>query len=210
VTISAQEARERLQAGNQRFVSGARLRSEKQAGFSRRTELANNQAPFATILGCSDSRVPPEIVFDQGLGDLFVVRVAGNIAAPSLVGSIEFAADNLETRLVVVLGHSRCGAILAGLEAIHTPDAELSPNLHVLLEHVRPSIEAQLTADSGSDQYALVQEAIRANIRMTVDQLRCESELLGRLIQTDGLQIIGAEYSLDTGVVEFFHGDTTA
>ncbi|MFH1843640.1 MAG: carbonic anhydrase [bacterium] len=204
--ISAKEALERLKTGNQRYVSGARQRSEKHAGFARRIELVHDQAPFTAILGCSDSRVAPEIVFDQGLGDLFVVRVAGNIAAPSQVGSIEFAAGYLETRLVVVLGHSRCGTILAGMEAIHDPAATLSPDLSSLMDRIRPSIEAQLAMDTGVDRYAKVRDAVRANIRVSVEQLRHGSKLLEQLIRTDGLQIIGAEYSLDTGVVDFFDG----
>ena len=162
-----------------------------------------DQKPFAIILGCSDSRVPAEMVFNQGLGYLFVIRVAGNIVAPSQIGSVEFAAAQYDTPLVVVLGHSQCGAILATLDEIKRPSQSQSPNLHAIVSRVRPSIEGLLETTPVSDTGAFVQKAVRANIRASVSQLRHGSELLEQLIQENKLTIVGAEYSLETGVVEF-------
>jgi carbonic anhydrase len=180
--------------------------SDTLSGQARRNELASGQEPFAIILGCSDSRVPAEIVFDQGLGDLFVIRVAGNIVAPSQVGSVEFAAARFGTRLVVVLGHSNCGAITATLEELARPGSEQSRNLHSIVDRVRPSVESLLATDLARDYTALVEASVRANIRVSANHLRHGSELLEQLIQTDGLLGVGAEYSLETGVVDFFDG----
>lgn len=168
-----------------------------------RRALANAQAPFAIVLGCSDSRVPAEIVFDQDLGDLFVIRVAGNIVAPSQIDSVEFAAQRFGTRLVVVLGHSQCGAILATLEQMDDRVAPSAPSLRSIVDRVRPALEPLLTTDLRDDPRALVREAVRANIRWSVNQLRHSSSLLQRLIEHDGLLVVGAEYSLETGEVEF-------
>jgi carbonic anhydrase len=203
--IPAGEALERLRAGNRRFVSEAGSR-DSVATHARRVEVAAGQEPFAIILGCADSRVPAEIVFDQGLGDLFVIRVAGNIVAPSQVGSVEFAAERYHTRLVVVMGHSRCGAILATLEQLRQPTERQSRNLRSIVDRVRPSIEALLAAHPGHDDEALVRDAVRANVRVSVAQLRHGSDVLEQLIQNDGLVVVGAEYSLETGVVDFFDG----
>ena len=201
--IGAREALERLREGNRRFVSEV-IGSEAVTTPTRRRELAGRQEPFAIILGCSDSRVPAEIVFDQGLGDLFVIRVAGNIVAPSQVDSIEFAAERFGTRLVIVLGHSSCGAILATIEELGRPLAEQSKNLRSIVDRVRPSVAALLGTELAEDHGALVQQAVRANIRMSVNQLRRGSERLEQLVLNHGLLVVGAEYSLDTGVVEFF------
>jgi carbonic anhydrase len=201
--ISAREALERLREGNRRFVSDARSR-ETLTNRTRRNELTAGQEPFAIILGCSDSRVPAEIVFDQGLGDLFVIRVAGNIVAPSQVGSVEFAAARFGTRLVVVLGHSQCGVVLATLEELQRPTANQSRNLHSIVDRVRPSVETLLATDLRHDPEALVRQAVRANIRASADHLRHGSAVLEQLIQADGLLVVGAEYSLETGVVDFF------
>lgn len=203
--IAAREALERLREGNRRFVSGLQT-GDSLTGSARRGELLVGQAPFAIVLGCSDSRVPVEIVFDQGLGDLFVVRVAGNVAAPSQVGSIELAAERYGARLVVVLGHSRCGAVLATLEALRQPAVPQSPNVRSIVDRVRPSVEALPTADLDRDRDALVRDAIRANVRASADHLRRGSAVLRRLVQEDGLVIVGAEYSLETGTVDFFDG----
>jgi carbonic anhydrase len=203
--ISAQEALERLREGNGRFVSGVRS-SETLTSQTRRSELVAGQEPFAIVLGCSDSRVPAEIVFDQGLGDLFVIRVAGNIVASSQVGSVEFAAERFGTRLVVVLGHSRCGAVLATLEELVRPTQGRSPNLHSIVDRVRPSVEALMATELKHDPDALLRHAVRANVRVSADHLRHGSEILERLIQSDGLLVVGAEYSLETGVVDFFDG----
>jgi carbonic anhydrase len=203
--ISAREALERLQEGNRRFV--AEIRSlDTLASQARRSELATGQEPFAIILGCSDSRVPAEIVFDQGIGDLFVIRVAGNIVAPSQIGSVEFAAERFGTRLVVVLGHSRCGAIQATLDELNRPTENQSRNLRSIVDRVRPSVEALLATDLRYDPAALAQEAVRANVRFSASHLRHGSEVLEQLIQKEGLVVVGAEYSLETGVVEFFDG----
>ena len=203
--IAALEALRRLQAGNQRFVSDVR----SLAGLTsqtRRGELAAGQEPFAIVLGCSDSRVPAEIVFDQGLGDLFVIRVAGNIVASSQVGSVEFAAERFGTRLVVVLGHSQCGAILATLEELQRPTESQSRNLRSIVDRIRPSVQTLLATDLRHDPPALVRQAVRANIQASANHLRHGSAVLEQLIQTDGLLVVGAEYSLDTGVVEFCDG----
>ena len=150
--------------------------------------------------------MPAEIVFDQGLGDLFVIRVAGNIVAPSQVGSVEFCSARFGTRLVVVLGHSQCGAILATLEEIRQPTERQSPNLKAIVDRVRPSLEGLLRAGVEDDLAAFVKAAVRQNIRASVDHLRHGSQLLEQLIQNEGLVVVGAEYSLETGVVEFFDG----
>ena len=204
--IAARDALELLREGNRRFVADA---SSRDAGVShtvRRSELATGQEPFAIVLGCSDSRVPAEIVFGQGLGDLFVIRVAGNIVAPSQVGSVEFAAERFGTRLVVVLGHSGCGAILATIEELARPAETQSRNLRAIVDRVRPSVEALLDAGVPRDPATLVRDAIRANVRASANHLRHGSEILEQLIQKDGLVVVGAEYSLETGVVQFFDG----
>jgi len=200
---SAPEALKRLREGNGRFVSNT-PRRDIAATHARRAELTKGQHPFAIVLGCSDSRVVPEIIFDQGLGDLFVIRVAGNIAAPTLVGSIELAVAHFGTRLVVVLGHSRCGAVLATLEELQRPADVQSPNLRAIVDRVRPSVERLLVSELKHDKDALVRQAVRANILASADHLRHGSELLNRLIESDGLIVIGAEYSLETGIVDFF------
>jgi carbonic anhydrase len=197
--LTAIEALARLQAGNRRFVTNQTTNDS--LDHVRRAALAAGQAPFAIILGCSDSRVPAELVFDQGFGDLFVIRVAGNIVAPSQVGSVEFAASRFGTRLVVVLGHSGCGAITATLEEITGRATSQSRNLRSIVNRVRPSVETLLSGHY--DQDALIHEAVRANVRASVNQLRHGSELLERLSENDGLVVIGAEYSLETGVVTF-------
>src|SRR5450631_3512371 len=201
--IPAQEALVLLQEGNRRFVSDISNR-DAIASRARRLVLAVRQEPFAAILGCSDSRVPVEIVFDQGLGDLFVIRVAGNIVAPSLIGSVEFAAEQFGTRLVVVLGHSNCGAIQATLEQLQRPKENQSRNLHAIVDLVRPSVENLLATDLKHDLDALVHQAVRANIKASVNHLRHGSDIIEQLIQEDGLLVVGAEYSLETGEVDFF------
>jgi carbonic anhydrase len=203
--IPAREALARLREGNARFVAGLRS-THRLASHARRAELAAGQEPFAIVLGCSDSRVPAELVFECGLGDLFVIRVAGNIVAPSQIGSVEFAAERYGTRLVVVLGHSQCGAVLATLEELQRPTANQSRHLRSIVDRVRPSVEALLSTESGSDVHSLVRDAVRANVRVAASQLRHGSEILEQLIQRDGLMVVGAEYSLDTGVVDFFEG----
>jgi len=203
--LSAIEALERLQKGNQRFVTEQTLNSEL-SSQTRRNAVVAGQEPFAIILGCSDSRVPAEIIFDQGIGDLFVIRVAGNIVAPSHIGSIEYAAEQFGTRLVVVLGHSSCGAVLATLEELRRPSANRSPNLRAIVNYIRPSVEQLLETDLRSDQEQLVHHAVRANIRASANHLRNGSQLLEGLIRQDKLLVVGAEYALETGRVTFFDG----
>jgi len=203
--IRAKEALERLRDGNRRFVADTR-RADSLTSQARRQALADGQEPFAVLLGCSDSRVPAEIVFDQGLGDLFVIRVAGNIVAPSQIGSVEFAVEQFGTRLVVVLGHSMCGAILATLDELQRPDREQSRNMRSIVDRIRPSVETLLATDLRHDPQALVQQAIRANIRVSTHQLRHGSAILEHWIERDGLIVVGAEYSLETGIVDFFDG----
>ena len=204
--IQPHEALDRLREGNRRFLSNVG-RDSVIASEARRHDLPQDHNPFAIILGCSDARVPAEIVFDQGLGDLFVIRVAGNIVAPSQVGSVEFAAERFGTRLVVVLGHSQCGAVLATIEELRRPTEGQSPNLRSIVDRVRPAIEPLMeTARRDEDPALLEHRAVRANIRAAVDQLRHGSRLLEGLIETEGLRVVGAEYSLETGAVEFFEG----
>ncbi|MEP6507311.1 MAG: carbonic anhydrase [Gemmatimonadales bacterium] len=200
--IPAEEALERLRAGNARFVAETRS-DDGNVGQVRRAEVANAQEPFAIVLGCSDSRVPAELIFDQGLGDLFVIRVAGNIVAATQIGSIEFAAERYHTRLVVVVGHSQCGAIAATLEALQHGIETQSRNLQFIVDRVRPAIEPLLATDLRNDSVALTRAAVRANIRASADQLRHGSDILEELIKGNGLVIVGAEYSLETGLVEF-------
>jgi carbonic anhydrase len=209
--IAAPAALAELRAGNHRFVSRLGLESDPglEAGAARvrRRQLPlGQQEPLAIVLGCSDARVPAEIVFDQGLGDLFVIRVAGNIVAPSQVGSVEFAASAFGTRLVVVLGHSNCGAIHATLEQLARPSREQSRNLRSIVDRIRPAVEGLLERVPPHDPQTLEQHAVRANIRMSANHLRHGSEVLEQLIENDGLLVVGAEYSLETGVVDFFDG----
>ncbi len=204
--MTAREAYERLREGNGRFVSGRFIR-ETLISQTRRQELAaDGQEPFAIILGCSDSRVPAEIVFDQGLGDLFVIRVAGNIVAPSQIGSVEYAAERFGTRLVLVLGHTQCGAVQATLDQLARPTADQSRNLRSIVERIRPSIQGLLETELRRDLSALMQHAVRANVRASVDHLTHGSEILEQLTQRDGLLVVGAEYSLESGIVDFFDG----
>jgi carbonic anhydrase len=203
--LTALEAFRQLKEGNLRFTGSMTGDAELQSQ-SRRIKLTKATEPSAIILGCSDARVPAEIVFDQGLGDLFVIRVAGNIVSPSQVGSVEFAAERMGTRLVVVLGHTQCGAIQATIEALENPNGGASRNLLSIVDRVRPSVEGLFATDLRNDREALSRAAVRANIRASADHLRHGSRVLEQLIQDDGLVVVGAEYSLDTGVVDFFDG----
>jgi carbonic anhydrase len=203
--VPAREALDRLREGNARFASNVRG-PDTIVSHTRRPELPSDQDPLAIILGCSDARVPAELVFDQGLGDLFVIRVAGNIVAPSQVGSVEFAAARFGTRLVVVLGHSQCGAIIATLEELRRPTENQSRNLQSIVDRIRPSVEGLLASDLRHDTDALVEQAVRLNIRASADHLRHGSEVLEQLVREEGLLVVGAEYSLETGEVDFFDG----
>lgn len=200
--LPAREALARLREGNRRFVAGECSHAARITRLHREG-LVEGQHPFAVILGCSDSRVPVEMVFDQGLGDLFVIRVAGNIVAPSQIGSIEFAAEQFGVRLVVVMGHTWCGAIKATLDELQRPSENRSRNLRAIVDRIRPSVEGLLETDLRNDMDELARHAVRANIRMSAHHLRHGSEILEQLIADEGLVVVGAEYSLETGEVEF-------
>jgi carbonic anhydrase len=207
--ISALDALQRLRDGNRRFVTNQST-ADASSSPARRAALVDGQEPFAIVLGCSDSRVPSELVFDQGFGDLFVIRVAGNIVAPSQVGSVEFAAARFRTRLVVVMGHSECGAVTATLDELLGRATTESRNLRSIVDRVKPAVAALLARRQTRDPEALMGEAVRANVRAAAEQLRHGSELLERLIREDGLLVVGAEYSLASGVVTFFDGVDSA
>ena len=200
--VDAQQALQQLKEGNKRFVSQVGKQHEL-SSEQRRLKLLDGQKPFAIILGCSDSRVPAELVFDQGLGDLFVIRVAGNIVAPSQVGSIEFAVETYGTPLVVVLGHSHCGAIQATLDAIRNPSVAPSHNLMSIVSRIRPSLETLAETDLKHNEADLVKYAVRANIRSSVSQVRYSSPYLEEQVQLGKLNVVGAQYSLETGEVDF-------
>lgn len=201
--IDAASALDRLKTGNARFVRGE-LDLEKLSSPARRSQLSGEQAPFAIVLGCSDSRVPAEIVFDQGLGDLFVIRVAGNVVAPSQIASIEYAAEMFGTRLVVVLGHSSCGAVQATLEQLRQPDENRSEQLSSIVGRIRPSVEELLESAVVDDEQALVAAAVESNILASVEALLHGSEMLESQVASGGLRIIGALYSLEDGTVTFY------
>ncbi len=197
--VSAKEALERLREGNARFANNLRSLASL-SSQAHRTDLVGGQSPFATVLSCSDSRAPSELIFDCGLGDLFVVRVAGNIVAPSLVGSVEFASATFGTQLVVVMGHTHCGAIKATLEVLRGGTAP-SPNLRDIVDRISPAITELVTPDA--DPAALATSAMRANVRSSVNHLKHGSRLLEERIAAGHLEVVGAEYSLETGVVTF-------
>lgn len=201
--LTAQEALDRLKAGNQRFMKGETT-NHTLVSHQERAEMAEGQNPFAIILGCSDSRVPAEMVFDQGLGDLFVIRVAGNVVAPSQVGSVEFAAERYDCAVVVVLGHSHCGAIQATVDTLLNPENPPSDNLMSIVNRVRPSVEILLQTDLKHDHNKLCMHAIRSNVFASVNQLRHGSAVLENLIGKGKMIVVGAEYSLETGEVNFF------
>jgi carbonic anhydrase len=203
--VTAADALERLRQGNRRFI--ASVRGDHAVDLARHDALVTVQAPFATILGCSDARVPAEIIFDQGLGDLFVIRVAGNLVAPSLVGSVEFAATELGSRLVVVIGHTECGAIAAALRAVRQPGSAMSQNLRAIVDYVRPAVDTALEAQPAANDAEISRLAIRGNVRTSASHLRHGSALLERLIRDDGLEVVGAEYDIRTGEVQFFDGE---
>lgn len=205
MNVSAQYALERLQEGNRRYVGGVAERDLADE-HSRRMELLEDQAPIAIILGCSDSRVPAEMVFDQGLGDLFVIRVAGNVVGPSQVGSVEFAALQFGVRLVVVMGHSRCGAVIAALDALDRSAVPESPGLGDIIDRILPGLEAVRDKDRSDDEESRLGRAVRENIQQAARRLESDSDILRRLKQEDGLEIVGAEYAMETGLVDFFSG----
>lgn len=199
-SLSPAQSLRRLAEGNRRFL-------EKGAAIGSRVfraELADeDQHPFAIVLGCSDSRTPVEILFDEGFGDLFVVRIAGNVVAPSVVGSIEFAAAQYGTRLVVVLGHTRCGAVAATVKGIQSGDGHESKNIRAITDRITPHIEGLVRTTAPSLGRRLEREAMRMNVRASVDHLRHGSRLLEELVLAGRLAVVGAEYELETGRVHF-------
>jgi carbonic anhydrase len=201
--ITANEAIKKLKEGNQRFVSGVRS-IDAIVKQIQRSDFVEGQAPFAIILGCSDSRVPAEIIFGQGLGDLFVIRVAGNIVAPSQVGSVEFAAERFGTPLVVVLGHSMCGAVMATIDELERPSENQSSNVLSIVNRIRPTVEPLFETELRSEPDKLLESAIHANILAATNQLMHGSQMLENLVRKGDLKIVGAEYSLETGEVKFF------
>jgi carbonic anhydrase len=196
-SLDPDAALHRLQEGNRRFLAGT---STQARGFDAQM-MSAPQKPFAIVLGCSDSRTPVEILFDQGFGDLFVVRIAGNIVAPSGVGSIEFAASAFGTRLVVVMGHTGCGGITATVNAIASGQGPESKNLRSITDRIAPHIEAIARRGSGPET---MREAMRANVRASVDHLRHGSAVLEELVMKERLRVVGSEYELETGRVNFF------
>ena len=204
--ISATDALERLRDGNRRFISDE-VSEEVSAIRKHRAGAAAPQSPFAIILACSDSRVPTELIFDQGIGDLFVIRVAGNIVAPSQIGSIEYAAKQFGTRLVIVLGHSNCGAIIATLRELALKESHRSPNLRAIVDRIRPALDSVLEEYYDVEDEAVIASCVRANIQASVDGLQHGSLILEQLIEAKELNIIGAEYSIETGYIDFFESD---
>lgn len=201
--IPATGALARLREGNARFT--ANLRSiDAMASQARRAALVQGQSPFAIVLSCSDSRVPAEIVFDCGLGDLFVVRVAGNVVAPSLVGSIEFAAETFGTELVVVMGHSSCGAVAATIDALQGCGVPRSLNVREIVERITPAIKSVVRSDVPRAE--ILRAAVRANISAAASHLRQTSEVLAQRIREGRLLVVGAEYDLASGIVDIFDG----
>lgn len=199
--LDAEQALARLREGNRRFVDHV-VSLEALLSHARREDHARAQRPFAVVLGCSDSRAPAEFVFDQGLGDLFVIRVAGNIAAPSQVGSVEFAVEQFQVRLVVVLGHSNCGAVRATLTHLQAP-GDTSPALRAIVDRIAPGIQPVLTS-CGGEADTCVPQAIRANVLATIGNLRAQSDYLRYAELQGGLRIVGADYDLGSGAVDFF------
>ena len=199
---TAKEALDRLKNGNQRFVNDE-LTEESHASRRHSPSQAAPQEPFAIVLACSDSRVPTEVIFDCGIGELFIIRVAGNIATPSQIGSIEYAASQLGTPLVVVLGHSNCGAVAATLAEMNGGDRLDSPNLRSILDAVRPALVPVLKDHPGATDAEVIGPCIRANVRAVADELPRNSKILSDRIEQGELTIVGAEYSIETGRVEF-------
>jgi len=207
--MNAVEAMQKLRQGNARFINNVRG-AEPILSQVRRADFVHRQNPFAVILGCSDARVPAEIVFDQGLGDLFVIRVAGNVVAPSQVGSVEFAVESFDIRLVVVLGHTQCGGVGATLDVLQDRAKPGSRGVMSIVDRIRPAIEPLLQTELASHPDALMRAAIRANVRASANQLRHGSEIIERMAAERGLSVVGGVYDLASGEVDFFDGVPTA
>ena len=202
---TALQALELLQEGNRRFAENVRAEDPFTTQL-RHEDLTTPQRPFAIVVGCSDSRVPAELVFGQGLGSLFVIRVAGHVVAPSQMGSVEFAAERFGTRLVVVMGHTQCGAVDATLDALLGEPVQVSRNIMSIVERIRPAVEPLIHTTLASDREALCRAAVRANVQAAANQLRHGTAILESLAATAGLLVVGAEFDFDTGLVDFFDG----
>jgi carbonic anhydrase len=204
--MDADKALQKLIEGNKRYIEGTADGAELTI-TTRRQGIADGQNPFAVILGCSDSRVPAELVFNRGLGDLFVIRVAGNIVAPSQIGSVEFACQQFGTQLVVVLGHSHCGAINATVEALMGDPNKMSPNVASIVDRVTPAVHPIVKRNQFKDRKDLIHQAMRANVEQSVNDLQMRSRILRRLVDSGQIKIVGAEYSIETGVIDFYPGN---
>lgn len=183
-------ALEELVAGNRRYVDSKQKHPNQTP--RRRAELSNTQQPFAVILGCADSRVPPEIIFDRGLGDLFIVRIAGNVINDMILGSIEYAADHLHTPLIMVLGHSKCGCVTAAIKGVNEQG-----HIAGLTEAIQPALN-----EAKEQPGDMVNNAARANAKIVAEQLKCSKPVLADLVSEGKLNVVPAFYDLDTGVVE--------
>jgi len=203
--LNALEALEKLRQGNARFINNVRG-AEPILSQVRRADLVHGQNPFAVILGCSDSRVPAEIIFDQGLGDLFVIRVAGNVVAPSQVGSVEFAVERFDIPLVMVLGHTMCGGVGATLDVLQKRANAGSSGIMSIVDRIRPAIEPLLQTELAGQPDALMRASIQANVRASANQLRHGSAIIERMVSERGLAVVGGVYQLATGEVDFFDG----
>lgn len=204
--MNADKALQKLIEGNKRYIEGTADGAELTIS-TRRQDVADGQNPFAAILGCSDSRVPAELIFNRGLGDLFVIRVAGNIVAPSQIGSVEFACQHFGTQLVVVLGHSHCGAINATVDSLMGDQGELSPNVASIVDRLTPAVHPIVKRKQFKDKDDLIHQAMRANIEQSVNGLQMRSRILRNMIDRKEIKIVGAEYSLETGIVDFYQND---
>jgi carbonic anhydrase len=198
---AAEAAFARLVDGHRRFIARAPA-----SDAVHRPVPVSPQKPFAIVLACSDSRVPVERIFDQDFGDLFVIRVAGNIVAPSQLGSVEFAATTFGTRLVVVMGHTDCGAVTATIADVLGRKTIFSDNVRSIVDRIRPAVEGVLSDVKSTDSAALVRAAVQANVRVSLSQLRSGSDVLEALCAADEIHIVGAVYSVETGTVAFFDG----
>lgn len=187
------QALQRLIEGNQRYVANKTITLNESA--SRRAEVAQGQHPFATIFSCVDSRVPPELVFDRGLGDLFVIRTAGQVTDKAVLGSLEFAVAELHIPVMMVLGHEKCGAVKATVEAVEK-NAHAEADIEWLVERIRPAVEK-----SKGEAGDAIENAVKANVALTVERLKA-SPILSEAVAAGKLKIVGARYDLDTGSVE--------
>jgi carbonic anhydrase len=187
--VSADQALARLTEGNSRYSRHKEQHPDE--SLARRKDLENGQHPFAVILSCSDSRVPPELVFDQGLGDLFVIRVAGNIASDDVLGSIEYAVEHLHTKLILVLGHEKCGAVSAAVEG-----SDASGHLKFVLSAIQPSVEETMHVPGDK-----IHNCVIANARRATRQIRESEPVLKELISKEGVKVLAASYALDSGKV---------